>query len=1176
MLLFIIFERELSFRSRLSMLILDFLFITLFVYLSLSAFGIYSWLYVLYLIPVIYCSFWFHWVFTTIFVTIVSATYSYLNYYYILNVGVKYNTFYEIISLLGPTIVIFYVIAFGVSYYKRKIQGYYKDIDKKVEEQTAELEREKEYTRNLLKSSFDAIIAVDKDGYITEVNERTCELFEYNKEEIVNRAVKEFYFLGEGSRVMMKLMKSEEGSIENFQTYLLNKNGEKIPILISAAFLYDRSLNLKKELFKKKRKFPTVGYFRDIRAEEAVDNISRGITSTTNEKELLDKIVEIVAQTIKAETCSILTYYESTGRFKVITSYGMPEPLKATELFESYDEYESLIEKISSSKTTLNISNIDVSKKQPQDQNIKWEYAQKFAENSRFGDYQHFLGTPVLVQGEVYGVIRVLNKYSRNNELDKHGFTENDRKLLERISTQVSILIEKVRDKERFEAISKVGRELNEMLDVPLYKLLEIIAKEVVKGMQFKACCLRLIDGTNNLKIKACHGLKENYKGNGKYNLKIGEGVSGKVVKTGEYCKIENLQKEEKYAFRETIEKELSSMLSIPLRYRNRVIGVINCYTRRHHKFTDQEIQMMNTFAIYASTAIQNKKRMDELMALNEIGSELVKPIKIEELFDLILKRAKALSGADRTCIKVYDQRSGRIETVSSLNCKWHQNHKDDDTIMFELSEDNTLNKVIKNGKSHIISNYYEKWVGKYKTLPDMELLVDIKSCALIPIRIDNKVFGVIILESHHDDFFARDDLLVLEAFSSQAAIALKNAEFFNKFQRVTETFPKISELNIDIDKVLDNIAEIAAEVLATDVLVLYRYDEKNKEIIWPPIYKGNIKYPQYMIREVDEAEAPLLLINSGKNHYAENSQGDPIMAPGKKPRKGIPQRFILRENIVSSAGILLKVGQEIVGIMFINYRTPHKFDVDDMRIIENYASYIAIAIHNVSHFREKEVGAGLQTLGQLAAVVAHKIKNDIGTISLYTGDLLDETKAEDPQYFNLSKISEKINKIVTDIDFLMNASKLKIPEKEFVDIESFINEIVNEILLDLKTKNIKLEKKIAANLPKIKIDPTQIKMVLSNLAYNSIDAMSGGGKIIISISKSKNIVKLDWKDTGTGISAEYSVKVFQPLWTTRGRGFGLGLFLSKTIIEEHGGSISLDLNYKKGAKFIIKFPIKE
>ena len=1173
--LFLFFRLKPTGKTQITKLIFDFLFISFFEYLSLSLYGAPSGLYVLYLLPVIYCSFWFNWIFTFTFVTIISVTYSILNFH-ILSLGKVTGDIYLIIKILGPVVGIFYIVAMGVIYYKRKIQKYYEDIDKKVKEKATELNREKEYTRNLLKSSFDAIIAVDKDGYISEVNERTCELFEYNKEEMETQPIEKFYDIGQGNRVMDELRNSKDGTVENFNTFILSKGREKIPILLSAAFLYDKSLDLKKEL-SKGRKFAALSYFRDIRAEKAIDDIARGITSTTDERELLDRIVEIIAKMLKAEACSLLTYDERRGLFKIITSYGMPERLKRTEAFESYDEKDSMIATIFSSKGTLNISNIDVQKEQPRNIKIMWNYAQNFAKHSKFGDFRHFLGTPLIVRGEVYGVIRVINKYKSDGKLDKEGFTEKDIKMLERISNQVSILVEKVRDKGRFRAISEVGKKLNEMYDVPLSYLLETIAREVVKGMRFKACYLRLIEEGDNLKIKACYGLKGKYTNNEKYNLKIGEGYSGNVVKDGEYRTIENLLEEEKFEFKEILEKEeLRSLLSVPLKYRNRIIGVINCYTRRVHNFTEQEIQIMHTFAAYASTAIQNKKRIEDLLyAINEIGSELVKPIKIEELFHLILEKAKALSGAESLCIKTYDQRYGYIKTAMALDCKWYEKYSNFSFKIWEGFEGSIIGEVVKSGKTQIISNDEEMRI-RLKEGPGYELLKHIKSCAIIPIKIDKKVFGVLTLESQWDDFFTEDDLLVLEAFSNQAAIALRNASLFKKLQKVTETFPGISELDTDIDRVLKNIVEIAAEVLEADVLLLYRWDEEHEKIIWPPIYTGKINELGYMMSEVLSSDTPIRVIKKGDSHYAENSKKDLIMTSGgEPPKEGIPARFVFREDIVSSAGIILKIGQEKVGVMFINYRTHHKFDEDERKIIENYASYIAIAIQNVKHFCEKQATTRLQTLGQLAAVIAHKIKNDISPISLYTGDLIDETSPEDPHYFNLTQIKEKVRKITSEIDNLLIASEKKIPEKEFFDINDLIYQIEQEIVSDLKAKNIELEKKINPNIPEIKLDPDQIRMVLSNLAYNSIEAMPDGGKITVSISKAKNAVLLVWKDTGKGISPDVGEKVFQPFWTTKNKGFGLGLFLSKSIIEEHSGSISLDPTSKKGAKFKIKFPIK-
>jgi signal transduction histidine kinase len=261
---------------------------------------------------------------------------------------------------------------------------------------------------------------------------------------------------------------------------------------------------------------------------------------------------------------------------------------------------------------------------------------------------------------------------------------------------------------------------------------------------------------------------------------------------------------------------------------------------------------------------------------------------------------------------------------------------------------------------------------------------------------------------------------------------------------------------------------------------------------------------------------------------------------------------------------------------MFINYRTPHEFNADERQIIEIFASYIALAIQNVMHFSEKKTADTMNTIGKLAGNFTHKIKNDIGAINLYTGDLMDGIKPDTPQYFPLTQIKEKILKITTDLNFLSNISKTYSHEKKLTDANDLVREMKSEILPDLEMKKITLEIKIQPDLPKLEIDQTQVKMVFINLAQNSIDAMPGGGKIFLSISQSNKTLVFDWTDTGSGIPPKYAHKIFDILWSTKNKGSGLGLFYAKTIIEEHGGSISLDAVHKGGARFVIILPIKE
>lgn len=120
------------------------------------------------------------------------------------------------------------------------------------------------------------------------------------------------------------------------------------------------------------------------------------------------------------------------------------------------------------------------------------------------------------------------------------------------------------------------------------------------------------------------------------------------------------------------------------------------------------------------------------------------------------------------------------------------------------------------------------------------------------------------------------------------------------------------------------------------------------------------------------------------------------------------------------------------------------------------------------------------------------------------------------------------------------------------------------------------MDVEIPDNIPKIEIDPVQIKLVLWNLTRNSIEAMPEGGKISISISKSEENISIELADSGPGISLENAQKIFDVFWTTKDKGYGIGLFHAKTIIEEHHGSISLIMDNTKGARFLIELPLKK
>ena len=271
----------------------------------------------------------------------------------------------------------------------------------------------------------------------------------------------------------------------------------------------------------------------------------------------------------------------------------------------------------------------------------------------------------------------------------------------------------------------------------------------------------------------------------------------------------------------------------------------------------------------------------------------------------------------------------------------------------------------------------------------------------------------------------------------------------------------------------------------------------------------------------------------------------------------------------------VLKVDQEIVGLIFINYRQKTIFNEETMINFENYASFIAIAILNISNLYDKYISDASRSIGEITGRFAHTMKNDLGSIRLYIDGLLKTYDQDNENYFPLYESKKIIVEMNEKINNLLSLSKLNIHKKEKVCIRTIIKELQSEISTNIKINKMQLKVNIGNNLPILYVDPRYLKIALSNLADNSIFFTEENGTIKLSVYKKEETLFIEWSDTGLGIPKEAINKIFKIGYTTRLNGFGLGLFHAKTIIEEYGGNIYVDDKYKNGAKFIIRLPIR-
>ncbi|MFP4363876.1 MAG: two-component system sensor histidine kinase NtrB [Spirochaetia bacterium] len=240
--------------------------------------------------------------------------------------------------------------------------------------------------------------------------------------------------------------------------------------------------------------------------------------------------------------------------------------------------------------------------------------------------------------------------------------------------------------------------------------------------------------------------------------------------------------------------------------------------------------------------------------------------------------------------------------------------------------------------------------------------------------------------------------------------------------------------------------------------------------------------------------------------------------------------------------------------------------------------------IEDVTDKRSKEArlrrAESLAALTTLTAGVAHEIKNPLGSISIHLQLIekamkkMEVESDEISHYFEIvNEEVDRLNRIV--VDFLFAVRPMDIQTQDSC-INYLIHDLIDFLQFELEEADIDISLKLSDKLPYIEIDEKYIKQALLNIIKNAVSAMEEGGTLTIATRVKNNDVVLCISDTGRGIQEEHLSKIFEPYFTTKDFGSGLGLTLVYKIIKEHKGEISVNSKPGEGTTFTIKFPIPQ
>ena len=219
-----------------------------------------------------------------------------------------------------------------------------------------------------------------------------------------------------------------------------------------------------------------------------------------------------------------------------------------------------------------------------------------------------------------------------------------------------------------------------------------------------------------------------------------------------------------------------------------------------------------------------------------------------------------------------------------------------------------------------------------------------------------------------------------------------------------------------------------------------------------------------------------------------------------------------------------------------------------------------------------------LAYVGTLTGGLAHEIRNPLSTLNLNLQLLREDLErpgaVADPRILKrLGALEEEVRRLQQILDdFLKLAGKHEV-RLRVQPLNPVVEELVGFYEERLRRSNIQVRTSLAENLPPVAVDAARLKQAVSNLILNAEAAMPSGGELMIATEAARRQVRLHVTDTGTGIPRENLERIFQPYFSTRPAGTGLGLPTVKRIVQEHEGTLEVHSEPGRGTRFTIMLP---
>jgi signal transduction histidine kinase len=392
---------------------------------------------------------------------------------------------------------------------------------------------------------------------------------------------------------------------------------------------------------------------------------------------------------------------------------------------------------------------------------------------------------------------------------------------------------------------------------------------------------------------------------------------------------------------------------------------------------------------------------------------------------------------------------------------------------------------------------------------------------------------------------------------------------FYNTFREVS----KRVHASTDLKEVLDLVVWKATEALHAQGAILRILNLDTDELELSSAY--NLSDTYLAKGPVTQKKLITELYRQDRVVVITNIHGDPrIQYPQEIEAEGI--RMVLDCS--------LRFRDHIAGILRIYFSTARPVSEGERDFLVSLTDQCAIAIEKarlIEAQKSRYDQLALQTeklsaLGRMAAGIAHEINNPLAGVLLYSSNLFKKAPAEGPLKEGLGVIMRETQRCKVIIQELLEFAREREPRKAPANLTTILQKSLSILENELRLRHIRIEKDFASGLKDSCVDANQLEQVFVNLLLNAAQAIEENGRITVRsrIDSARREFIVDVIDTGCGIPAEHMGRIFEPFFSTKKNGSGLGLAVSFGIVKNHGGRMEATSRPGQGSHFTVALPL--